>query len=69
MVGVLFSRGPEAILAKGTSVEMTLDRQLQYEDYELDFSNSAPRRTSSDGSGPLPSRKTQNGGYPRRFPE
>jgi hypothetical protein len=66
LVGVLFTRGPDAVLAKGTTVEMVLDRQLTYDEGELDFSNLPPRYNSSDGGGPLPSRKTQ--GATRRFP-
>lgn len=72
MIGILLTRGPEAILAKGTSVEMVLDRKVSYADAELDFSSAAPRRASLDGSGPLPSVKQQTplgvGGYPRRIP-
>lgn len=60
LMGVMFSRGPEAVLAKGTTVEMVLDRQVQFDESDLDFSNSIPRRSrSSDSGGPLPSRKTQ----------
>jgi type IV secretion system protein VirB10 len=67
LVGILLTRGPEAILAKGTTVEMILDRQVQFEESELDFSNSIPRRSSSsDGGGPLPSHKSQ--AYPGRIP-
>jgi hypothetical protein len=65
LMAVLFSRGPEAVLAKGTTVEMVLDRQLKYGDEELDFSRVPPRAGVSDAGGPLPSRKTQT---PRRFP-
>jgi hypothetical protein len=57
LIGVLFTRGPDAVLAKGTTLEMVLDRQVQFEESELDFSNS-PARRASDGPGPLPSRKT-----------
>ena len=67
LVGVLLSRGPDAVLAKGTTVEMVLDRQLKYDEPELDFSKVAPARPASDASGPLPSRKT-GPGFPRRFP-
>ena len=66
LVAVLFTRGPEAVLAKGTTVEMVLDRQLQYNDDELDFSKVPPRAGVSDAGGPLPSRKTQS--PTRRFP-
>lgn len=60
IVGVLLSRGPEAILAKGTTMEMVLDRSLQFSASELDFGNSMSRPHSSDGPGPLPSRKSQS---------
>jgi type IV secretion system protein VirB10 len=60
LVGVLFTRGPEAVLAKGTTLEMVLDRPVQFNDSELDFSNAPARRGSSDGPGPLPSKKAQS---------
>lgn len=66
LIGVLVTRGPDAVLAKGTTVEMVLDRQLIYDEAELNFSNLPPRYSSSEGGGPLPSRKTQ--GAARRFP-
>jgi type IV secretion system protein VirB10 len=69
LVGVLMTRGPEAVLAKGTTLDMVLDRPLEFDDQEIDFSNSAWRRSSSsDGSGPLPSKKTQSNLPGRRFP-
>jgi hypothetical protein len=65
LIGVLVSRGPDAVLAKGTAVEMVLDREVAYDETELDFSNAPPAaRASSGSSGPLPSVKTQQG---RRF--
>jgi hypothetical protein len=60
LMAVLFTRGPEAVLARGTTLEMVLDRPVTFEERELDFSNATPRRGSGDGSGPLPSRKTQS---------
>jgi type IV secretion system protein VirB10 len=65
MIGVLVTRGPDAVLAKGTTVEMVLDRQLSYDEAELNFSNLPPRYSSNDGGGPLPSRKGQPA---RHFP-
>jgi type IV secretion system protein VirB10 len=69
LVGVLISRGPDAVLAKGTTVEMVLDRNLTFEEDELDTS-MMPRRPIGEGAGPLPSQKQQRntrfGG--RRFP-
>jgi hypothetical protein len=66
LIGVMFTRGPDAVLAKGTTLEMVLDRQVSFDEGELDFSNSPMRRTSSDGPGPMPSRKAQQGN--RRWP-
>src|SRR5262249_32696424 len=43
MIGVLLSRGPDAVLAKGTTIEMVLDRSLNFDESELDFSNSYRR--------------------------
>jgi type IV secretion system protein VirB10 len=56
---VVFTRGPDAILAKGTTLEMVLDRPLQFEDKEVDFSQAAFHHSSSDGPGPLPSKHSQ----------
>ena len=64
LVGVLLTRGPEAILAKGTTMDMVLDRPLLFTSTEIDFGSSVARPHSSDGQGPLPSRKSQS--YPQR---
>lgn len=45
LLGVLLTRGPDVVLAKGSVVEMLLDRQLLYDEKELDFSGS-PQRTT-----------------------
>lgn len=67
LVGVLLSRGPDAVLAKGTTLEMTLDRQLFFDAPDIDFSQAQPaRRTVDPGAGPLPSKK--EGGLYRRRP-
>ena len=41
LAGIMFTRGPDAGLAKGTTIEMILDRQVQFEESESDFSNAA----------------------------
>jgi hypothetical protein len=67
LMAVLVTRGPEAVLAKGTTLEMVLDREVKFDETELDFSNAPPRRSSSgDSAGPLPSKKSQTA--PRRWP-
>jgi hypothetical protein len=67
LVGVLVSRGPDAVLAKGSSLEMVIDRPLHYDEGELTSGNIQP--VSVDGGGPLPSKKSTSG-LPshRRFP-
>jgi type IV secretion system protein VirB10 len=67
LVGVLVSRGPEAILAKGTTMDMVLDRPLLFTSNDIDFSNSMARPHSDDNQGPLPSRKSQSNSQ-RRWP-
>ncbi len=67
LVAILLSRGPDAVLAKGTSVEMVLDRSVKFDETELDFSGAAPRRNVGEGSGPLPSKNAQGSGI-RRWP-
>ena len=64
LLGVLLTRGPDAILAKGTTVEMVLDRPVSYLESELDFSKAPPQFRGADGGGPLPSVKNQGS---RRF--
>lgn len=66
LIGVLFSRGPEAVLARGTTLEMVTDRPLAFETPEIDFSGAGQSRRMSDGPGPLPSAKTGGLGS-RRF--
>jgi hypothetical protein len=59
LIGVLVSRGPDAVLARGTTMEMVLDRPLQFSASDIDFRNAMPHAGSGDGPGPQPSRKSQ----------
>ena len=60
LMAVMFTRGPDAVLAKGTTIEMVLDRQVRFGEDELDFSSAMPRRSSaSDSGGPGPSKRNQ----------
>jgi type IV secretion system protein VirB10 len=45
LIGVLLTRGPDAVLAKGSSVEMVLDRNLAFNDNEINFGGYQPSRT------------------------
>jgi type IV secretion system protein VirB10 len=58
LLGVLLTRGPDAMLTKGSSVEMVLDRPLTYQLSDLDFSNAPPpgAAISEGGNRPAPSR-------------
>jgi type IV secretion system protein VirB10 len=48
MVGVLFSRGPDAVLTRGSTLEMVLDRAVTFEESEIDFgAYQAPRRAGA----------------------
>lgn len=71
LIGVLMSRGPDAVLSRGTTLEMVIDRPLEFVEEEVDFGQApAARRIPESGPGPLPSVKTQNNGtgFPsRRF--
>jgi hypothetical protein len=65
-MGVLISRGPDAVMAKGSTIEMVLDRQLRFEDTELNFGQMQPVNVSA---GPQPTAKKNAGVLPtRRFP-
>lgn len=53
LIAVLAMRGPDAILAKGSTVEMILDRSLSFNDSDLDFgSYQAPRMSMPLAQGP-----------------
>jgi type IV secretion system protein VirB10 len=65
---VLTSRGPEAILEKGTQLDMVLDRDLHFTEQEVTFQDPlrGPSRTDP-GPGPDPNRNHRSRGY-GRFP-
>ncbi len=69
LIGVFASRGPDAILAKGSTVEMLLDRPVAFDESELDFSGATRRVSVDSGGGPAPSQKNSGSAIPRRrFP-
>jgi len=53
---VLLTRGPDAILVKGSTLEMITDRPLQFEKKEIDFGMPQPGHFS-DESGTEPAKK------------
>lgn len=52
MLGVLLSRGPDAVLARGTTLEMVLDRPLAFTAEEIDFSGALLPRANTGGGAP-----------------
>jgi type IV secretion system protein VirB10 len=66
MAGVLLSRGPDAVLTKGQTLEMILDRPISFEDSELNFGDYRPH--SSVAAPPSDPNNTNRGigGLPRR---
>jgi hypothetical protein len=57
IAGVLLTRGPDAVLAKGSTIEMVLDRPLIFAASEVNFTSTAGAGHFSDGSGPVPANK------------
>jgi type IV secretion system protein VirB10 len=66
LIGVLASRGPDAVVAKGSTVEMVLDRNLSFSAGDLEFGNYQPPR-AGPGAPPAPDTGSKNGStFPRR---
>lgn len=57
LAGVLLTRGPDAVLAKGSTIEMILDRPLTFQANEVNFTATAGGGHFSDGGGPVPANK------------
>lgn len=54
LLGVLLTRGPDAVLSKGETLEMVLDRSLSFQENELDFGNAPPIRRANISNGSAP---------------
>jgi type IV secretion system protein VirB10 len=69
LIGVLASRGPEAILEKGTQLDMVLDRDLEFSEEEATFSDAlrGPQRGDT-GPGPDPNRNKRTTRGLGRYP-
>lgn len=67
LMGVLLSRGPDAVLAKGSTIEMVLDRNLQFNAGDLNF--GPIQQPHIDAVQPAAGQKSSGGVIPRRrFP-
>lgn len=58
LIGVLLTRGPDATLTKGSTVEMILDRPLVFTSEDLDMSKAPPRAALSEGNPPTTEKKS-----------
>ena len=65
---VLLTRGPDAMLDRGTHIEMILERELRFAEDELDFENPVGRPTSGNAQGPDPRRNARRDTRIGRFP-
>ncbi|MFL6415526.1 MAG: hypothetical protein ACJ74Y_07640 [Bryobacteraceae bacterium] len=65
LAGVLLTRGPDATLTKGSTVEMLLDRPLVFQDSDLDLRNAPPRAPIVQGNTLAP--QTRKGWSPIPF--
>ncbi len=50
LIYVLASRGPDAIVAKGSTIEMVLDRAISFDESDLNFANPVPRPAGKGGA-------------------
>lgn len=67
LAGVLLTRGPDAVLAKGSTIEMVLDRPLVFAAEEVNFTSTGGAGHYSDGAGPASGGRNDGAGA-RRFP-
>jgi len=61
LMGVFLTRGPDAVLAKGSTLEMVLDREMAFLEGDLDFSHAPTRLSGGDGAGPAAPAKRSGG--------
>jgi len=66
LIGIFATRGPDAILAKGSTVEMVLDRSLSFNENELDFGNYQPPRAMPAGAPEAAKKSNTTLPFPRR---
>jgi hypothetical protein len=56
LMSVLLTRGPEAVLARGTTLEMVMDRPVSYTAAEVDFTGTQIRVPQNQGGGVTPTK-------------
>jgi hypothetical protein len=68
LIGVLATRGPDAILARGSTVEMVLDRPVTFTPEELNFNGYQPPRSAATSSAPADASKPGGATARKRWP-
>ena len=62
LIGVLLTRGPDALLERGSQVEMVLDRDLTFTDEEMTFANPLQQPVIPAQQGPANDDRRNDGG-------
>lgn len=68
IAGVLLTRGPDAVLAKGSTIEMVLDRPLIFTANEVNFASTTGSGHYSDAEGPVSTKNNGTLNPARRLP-
>ena len=68
LVGVLATRGPDAVLARGSTVEMVLDRSVSFSAEDLNFGGTQAPRSAVNSTPPVDASKGSAGSVRRRWP-
>jgi type IV secretion system protein VirB10 len=68
LIAVLLTRGPDAVLAKGSTVEMVLDRKLSFSESDLNFGAYQPPHTRPAAPADSDTKSSPSGLTGRRFP-
>ncbi len=64
VLGVLLTRGPDVVLARGTTIEMVLDRPISFDASEIDFAGMPMRRPQIEPGGAQQPAKKDGGFIP-----
>lgn len=64
LLGVLLTRGPDAVLPRGSTVEMVLDRSITFNAEDLDFSTAPQHAPLAEGNPPAPKSRGLNSRIP-----
>ena len=62
LIGVLATRGPDAVLSRGSTVEMVLDRSVSFSEADLNFGSYQPPHAAV--SNMPPAQQNQKSGTP-----